>query len=392
MPNILQPVEYENSISKKEYRSYLPYNDSSFNYNDEIRINVNNLNFVLLNESYVHFELKVSSVTPAAGVLTFCKNFIPFLFSEIRLEMNGILIDSVKAPGISVNMMKYITENEAEKKSASESNWSGDVKKDAVRDFIVPLRDLLNFAKDYKKMIIFSRLELVLVRARNDDNCFTMEVVSNVKGQAKINIEKIRWYVPHIHPEETLKLKLLKILENGRNISMPFRNVEYHENPGITGTEISWQVKTTTSRPLFVIVGFQHEKKDNTSADASKFDHCAVRNCRLYLNSDVYPYEGLNLDFDKDKYTVAYKMLQDCRKSLCDEDGASITREEFRSNAPLMCFDISNSDQNIKNAITDVKLEVDFATPATSRTTIALLIISEQVVHYNPFTNIVQKE
>ena len=121
MLDILQPIEYENSISKKEFRSYLPYNDNSFNYNDEIRINVNNLNFVLLNESYLHFELKVNSVTPNGAVLTFCKNFIPFLFSEIRLEMNGILIDSIKSPGVSLSMMIYLTENENEKISSTQS-------------------------------------------------------------------------------------------------------------------------------------------------------------------------------------------------------------------------------------------------------------------------------
>ena len=130
MLDILQAVEYENSISKKEYRSYLPYNDSSFNYNDEIRINVNNLNFVYLNESYLHLELKVSTVTPAASVVTFSANFIPFLFSEIRLEMNGILIDSVKSPGICCSMLKYISRSESEKISESESSWPGEIKKE----------------------------------------------------------------------------------------------------------------------------------------------------------------------------------------------------------------------------------------------------------------------
>lgn len=398
MLDVLEAVEYENSVSKKEFRSYLPYNDSSFNYNDEIRINVNNLNFVYLNESYLHIELKVNTVTPAVnnGGVTFIKNFIPFLFSEIRLEMNGILIDSIKSPGICSTIMKYITMSESEKKSESENMWTGEVKKDAVRDFIVPLRDLLNFVKDYKKLIIFSRLELILVRSRTDDNSYVMTstgVGDNlVAGKAKITIDKIRWFVPHIHPEESIKLKLLKILEHGRQISMPFRSIEYHENPGISGTELSWQVKTTTSHPLFIIVGFQTERKDNSAHDSSVFDHCNVRNCRLYLNSDVYPYEGLNLDYEKDKFAIAYRMMQDCRRALCDRNGASITREEFKANAPIICFDVSHFDAHVKNAVTDIKVEVDFATAPPARTTVNLLIVSEQIIHYNPFTNIIQKE
>lgn len=329
MLDILQAVEYENSVSKKEFRSYLPYNDNSFNANDEIRISVNNFNFVLLSESYIHLELKIGATAPADATLKFAENFIPFLFSEIKLEMNGISIDSVKSPGLCATMLDYLRMNENDKLEASEYQWPGDCKKDQVRDFIVPLGKLLNFAYDYKKVIIFSRLELILVRARTDDNCFKTLATS-----AKINVEKIRWFVPHVYPEASLKLKMLKILEHGRQISMPFRSIEYHENPGIKGTDISWQVKTSTSRPLYVIVGFQSGRKDNAATMASEFDHCGVRNCRLYLNSDVFPYEGLNLDFAKEKYAIAYKMMQDCRKSFGDQTGSYLKQDDFKTVAP----------------------------------------------------------
>lgn len=256
----------------------------------------------------------------------------------------------------------------------------------------MPLRSLLNFAQDYKKIIIFSRLELILVRARNDDNAVKMPVVSNVKGTAKIIFEKIRWFVPHIYPEESIMLKMLKILEHGRQISMPFRTIEYHENPGIKSTDISWQVKTATARPLYVILGFQTDKKDNTAADATTFDHCSLRNCRLYLNSDVFPYEALNLDYENDKFAIPYKMMQDCRKSFCDETGSSISRQDFKSKSPLICFDISNYDTHLKNAITDIRVNIQLTSTPEDRTAINLIIISEEIIHYNPFTNIVQKE
>ena len=197
MLNILQAVEYEESISKKEFRTYLPYNDNSYGANDEVRINVNNLDFVLLNESYIHVELKIDSVTGGDAALT--DYLIPFLFSEIRLEMNGVLVDSVKSPGICTAIMKSLTLDESEKISASEYTWSGTHKKDATRDFIFPLCDLLNFAKDYKKLIIFSRLELILVRAKSDNNCFVLPTDSTA---ASLRVQKIRWVVPHIYPED----------------------------------------------------------------------------------------------------------------------------------------------------------------------------------------------
>ena len=87
MLDVLEAVEYENSVSKKEFRSYLPYNDSSFNYNDEIRINVNNLNFVYLNESYLHIKIKVNTVTPAVnnGSVTFIKKLYAVLVQRDQI-------------------------------------------------------------------------------------------------------------------------------------------------------------------------------------------------------------------------------------------------------------------------------------------------------------------
>jgi hypothetical protein len=379
MLNILQPVEYEETINKKEFRTYLPYNDNSYNANDEVRINVNNLDFVLLNESYIHVELKVDTVS--AADTGFTDYLIPFLFSEIKLEMNGICSA----------IMKSLTLDEAEKISSSEYIWSGRHKKDATRDFIFPLADLLNFAKDYKKLIIFSRLELILVRGKSDNNCFV--IGGDTASTATLRVWKIRWVVPHIHPEEVIKLKLLKTLEHGTSISMPFRSVEFHEHPGIpTTTETSWQVKTTTTRPLFILVGLQTGRKDNTLVDPASFDHCSIRNCRLYLNSEVYPYEGMNLDFDNDKYTIAYKMMQHCRKSLCDREGAVITREEFKNKLPLICFDVSHFNANVKSMITDIKVQLEFNKAPKPATTICLLIVAENIIHYNPFTNVVQKE
>ena len=131
MLDVLEWVEYDNAISRVEFRSYKPYTESRYNYNDEIRINVNNLNFVNLSESYLHLELKISSLEPANAV-AFSKNFIPFLFSEVRLEQNSVTIESVKNPGLCSTIMNYLSLDEEEKKSATLCAWPGEVKKDST--------------------------------------------------------------------------------------------------------------------------------------------------------------------------------------------------------------------------------------------------------------------
>ena len=40
------------------------------------------------------------------------------------------------------------------------------------------------------------------------------------------------------------------------------------------------------------------------SQDVSVFDNCNLSNVKVYLNSEFYPYDDQNLDFDKKRYAV----------------------------------------------------------------------------------------
>ena len=43
-------------------------------------------------------------------------------------------------------------------------------------------------------------------------------------------------------------------------------------------------------------------------ATKTYFVHCKLTNVKLYLNSEFYPYDDLNLDFNKYKTAVLYDM------------------------------------------------------------------------------------
>ena len=49
--------------------------------------------------------------------------------------------------------------------------------------------------------------------------------------------------------------------------------------------------------------------KNITKATKTYFDHCKLTNVKLYLNSEFYSYDYLNLDFDKYKTAVLYNMI-----------------------------------------------------------------------------------
>jgi len=48
-----------------------------------------------------------------------------------------------------------------------------------------------------------------------------------------------------------------------------------------------------------IIFGLQTNKKNIMTARKTYFDICKLINVKLYLNSEFYPYDGLNLAFDK---------------------------------------------------------------------------------------------
>ncbi|KAJ8914503.1 hypothetical protein NQ315_002776 [Exocentrus adspersus] len=158
----------------------------------------------------------------------------------------------------------------------------------------LPLKYLMGFAEDYTKGVINVKQELILILARTFKNCYVGDV------EANIVIDKIEWKIRHVVPEDRLKLKLMSRINKSSTspagrIKVPYRMWDLYELPKLRETSSDiWAIKTSTSleRPRYVIIGFQSiDNCDNTEKDASVFMNADVSDIRLYLNSDVYPYE-----------------------------------------------------------------------------------------------------
>ena len=59
-------------------------------------------------------------------------------------------------------------------------------------------------------------------------------------------------------------------------------------------------------------------RKNSMFQEASVFDSCNLNNVKVYLNSDFYPYDDLNLNFEnfKKRYTILFNMYMRFRKTL----------------------------------------------------------------------------
>ena len=105
--NVLEAYEKDRAISSYEYHIYKPYNPGQLGKGDEIRIQVLNSDlFVQLSEAFLYVEGELTTLAANTNILT-VDNFPLFLFDEMRLEINGKVIDSIKNVGLHA-MMKGV--------------------------------------------------------------------------------------------------------------------------------------------------------------------------------------------------------------------------------------------------------------------------------------------
>ncbi|KAJ8956148.1 hypothetical protein NQ314_006766 [Rhamnusium bicolor] len=113
--NVTQQPLIDNSIIDFEYHNYQPFVTAKFDYNDEIRIPIQELDaYTLPSESLLYLEgnLTKDDGTPATK-LKLINNAFSFLFREIRYEINGIVIDSTRnlywrVPHVSVGIPQQL--------------------------------------------------------------------------------------------------------------------------------------------------------------------------------------------------------------------------------------------------------------------------------------------
>ncbi|CAG9821945.1 unnamed protein product [Phaedon cochleariae] len=317
-------------------------------------------------ESYIYIEGKFIP-NDLAKTCHLSNNALAFLFDEIRYEMGGEQVCLIRKPGITTTMKSMISYGETSTKFLDTVGWGLDENKQVILDTPshtfsgkLPLKFLMGFAEDYNKGILNIKQELILIIARSFKNSYMGEVDANV------TINKIEWKIRHVMPSDRQKLKLLNRLNKSSTakIKLAYRMWDLYELPAIreTASDI-WAIKTTSSleRPRYIIIGFQSsDNTDDRSKDATKFIHAGVNNIRLYLNSEVYPYERWNLDFDRKLDAVAYYAYENFQRSYYGKDMGEpmMSIEEFRKN-PLFIIDCYHQPDAMKTSTVDIKLEFE---------------------------------
>ncbi|XP_043262524.1 uncharacterized protein LOC122403218 [Colletes gigas] len=398
MANILniggKPI-FDDSIVKMETHTYNPYANTTFGHSDEIRIPIQQQDLCTLpSESFLYVEGRFTVRKPNKELEAYLgNNCVAFMFDEIRYELNGVEIDRNRNVGITSTIKTFVSSTFDKSLILRNAGWVTQSNiPTGYFNFCVPLNMLLGFCEDYKRIVINARHELILIRARSDNN----SVVANSALEPEIELLKIQWRMPRIILNDTNKLSMLRILENGQYLSMSFRSWDLYEYPLLQSTtKHSWAVKTATQleKPRYVIFALQTGRKNIMSQDASNFDACNLTNVKLYLNSDFYPYDDLNLDFDKNRYAILFDMYARFRKAYYGYDcyETHCSRDNFSLHGPFVVIDCSRQNESIKSATVDVRIEFDCKENVPTNTTAYCLILHDRVAEYCPLSNVVRR-
>ena len=389
-----EPI-FDDRIVKIETHAYNPYANTTFGYSDEIRIPIQQQDlYTLPCESFLYIEGQVRIGHPIEGsAVTLGDNCAAFMFDEIRYELDGVEIDRNRNVGITTAIKSYVTMTTGRDGIRKNAGWDTPMVQDTGDfDLCVPLNILLGFCEDYKRVVMNARHELILIRARSDTN----SLIGNPALQPVINLFKIQWRMPHVSLSEIKKLSMLRALESGRYLSMSFRSWDLYEFPLLQRTtKHSWAIKTATQleKPRYVVFALQTGRKNVMAQDSCKFDNCKLTNVKLYLNSESYPYDDMNLDFEKYRWSILYDMyVRFCKNYYGSEHLEPILDPtQFVIKGPFVIIDCSRQNDSVKSATVDVRIEFECKENMPENTTAYCLIIHDRVVEYSPLTNIVRR-
>lgn len=395
--DITELPRFDETIIKKEYHTYSPYIES-YNPSDTIQICVHHQDLVLLpSESFLYVEGTLTDENDAAvNTIKLTNNCAAFMFEEIRYELNAIEIDRTKNVGISTSLKNYVSLSPSESDALLNAGWN--LKDDRLLsaengkfNFCIPLNKLLGFAEDYKKIIPNAKHELILIRAKTDENS-----VKTALARYKFNIKKINWKVPHITLNDAERLKLYETIQSDLSIQISFRSWELYEFPNVPqSTSNIWRVKTSNQleKPRFVIFALQTNKLYNLRENPSEFSTCRLNNVKVHLNSQVFPYENLHVSFDENRYALLYYMYSKFQEAYYGENPCPLLDpSNFKNIAPITVIDCRHQNEQIKAGSIDIKLEFETGNGGIPANTSAFcLLLHDRIFEYSPLSGDVRK-
>ena len=437
MADILQITEdipVDDSIYDYEYKEYNPIAGAPLN-RGSIVITIESQDiYTHPAESYLIVEGRLvknadGGAYDADTGVSLINNGIMYLFSDVRYHLASHEIEVLQNPGHAttiLGMLKFPDDfsksqglNQCWIKDTGQGNTEtgGDEPNTGFklrRDYIInmpasrghfcfkiPLKHFLGFCEDYKKILYGMQQRLTLTRTGDDNAIFR----ANGVDVGKVDIQRIRWFMPHVIPSDAYRLQLDKIIEKKEKIPVGYRMLQC-DNTSISGTEFTWRlgVKSSPDIPRFIIVGFQVERNNNQEQNPARFDNCNIGNIYVTLNAKRYPDTDYDINFNENRFCRIYGDSSTFRKKFYNMDelvsNHNINPVDYKNLYPIFVFDVTKQSEKLKTAVSDIHVKMRFNTnPALDRDNnpqnvmAYAVIISDRLFHFvsdgSKITNIV---
>ena len=363
---------------------FIKYNPSSLatinNANSNLGISLPREDaYICLQNSFISLEfevLKNNNTRYTNGDEISLVNFGPIsLFSEAKLTTSsGKHLEKVDTLHPICLMYKLLTSTSRTSQLLCGFEQSTTIRRQELTNnknelgtfFVrIKLKDLFGFA-DQEKITYGLGYTLTLKRNTNNDAILRSVEVD----AAKVVIKDIGWYIPHYVPSiENQQLVMDQILNKNPTELSYTERILFRKD---VNTNSSWTFELGNAggdsyrssgieSPTFVIVGFQARNKiDSQVHDNAVFDRLPISNAVCKIGSEKYPDDGIECDYDRDKYDQAYSEIENFYHLHSETNllNPFIDLNKFRTNYNFYVFDLSKQKDHI--ASQPIRLEFKF--------------------------------
>lgn len=401
------PKSEKQLIEKYDYHKYYP----------QLREYINDTNrrtFININSQDAQFDTANSNIILNGQILCegvdlkddyknikFIRNGYMHMFSNIEYKINNKVVQEVNSPGYTM----YIKGLMILQNNSTLEGWDGTnlINDDGYFSISVPFKYMFSVFEKYNKPILRVSQSIEFLRNTSDANCLiiTGTSVEKLKDKnIKVELSDIIWEIPHITPIIDEKIKINKLIESNKFLTIPFLDWAYTNLPTFLSQSknYSWSISTLSKRPQYVIVALQTNKEFNYAKNNSEFDFCDVENIKLLFSEvEYYPVEDLDLNKKLNIISRLYSMYSDAKKTYYPNMDPIllnniIKKTEFIKKYPLFVFDLTYKSEFLKETPTNLTIRFTFEKQAPTNTMVHCVTVSESYVAYSPGNNLLKKE
>ena len=425
--DITKPIPEDDSIYEYEYKEYNPIVRTNYTTGSVvITIEAQDI-YTHPSESYLIIDGLLEKADGSGRYdngnhITLINNGMMYLFSDVRYHLASHEIEVLQNPGHATTMLGMLEYTDDFSKSQGLNQlWAKDTGTgEAVVDnkgfgsrhnyiiglvdraankgnfsFKIPLKHFLGFCEDYTKVLYGMQQRLTLTLANNNNVIFRAGAVA----EGKINLQRIRWFMPHVIPSDAQRLSLDKIIMGKAKIPVGYRMLQCDSAQVPQALSFTWRlgVKSSPDIPRFIIVGFQTNKNNDQTTNPAIFDHLNLRNIYVTFNAQRYPDTDYDISFTTNHYSRIYGDTALFRKKFYNMDelvsNPNITPVDYKKLFPLFLFDVSKQSEKLKTSVSDIHIKAFFDENVPANTMAYAVIISDRIFNFvsdgSKITNII---